>query len=89
MQIRFSRQFQKSYSKASPKIKSAFDQRLSMFLRNQFHSSLNNHSLKGKLAGSRSINITGDWRAIYLVEEKNSEKTVIFELLGTHSQLYR
>ncbi|MBI2330404.1 type II toxin-antitoxin system mRNA interferase toxin, RelE/StbE family [Candidatus Daviesbacteria bacterium] len=59
--------------------------RLELFIINQFHPQLNNHSLTGKYKGNRSINITGDWRAIYS-EEKDS---VIFELLGTHSQLYR
>lgn len=43
--------------------------------------------LKGSYLGFRSINITGDWRAIYSEEKnKKGDKTVIFEVLGTHSQ---
>jgi len=89
MQVRFSKQFKKNYSKANSKIKLSFDKKLNIFLQNQFHPSLNNHTLKGKFLGFRSINITGDWRAIYLIEEKSSGKIALFELLGTHSQLYR
>ncbi|GAI64559.1 unnamed protein product, partial [marine sediment metagenome] len=34
----------------------------------------------------RSINITGDWRALYSKPDKD---IIIFEALGIHSQLYR
>lgn len=90
MLVRFSRHFQKSYDKASLKVKSSFDARLELFIKDSFNPTLNNHSLKGSYIGFRSINITGDWRAIYSEEKnKKGDKTVIFEILGTHSQLYR
>lgn len=57
-----------------------------MFISHNFDSVLNNHALKGLYFGCRSINVTGDWRAVY--EEVDSQ-TVNFVDLGTHSQLYK
>ena len=90
MQVRFSKKFTKSFEKTSSKIQSVFEKRLEIFLQDKFHPTLNNHSLTGRYSGCRSINITGDWRAIYSESVgKNGEKQAIFELLGTHNQLYR
>lgn len=87
IEIDYSRYFDREFKKVPLKIKVAFRKRLELFIQDQFHSILNNHSLKGRLSGYRSINITGNWRAIYSVD-KNGKK-VIFEILGTHSQLYK
>ncbi len=89
MQVRFSRHFSKHYDKVAFNIKSAFDKRLKLFLKNPYYPQLNNHSLKGKYSGYRSINITGDWRALYSEHFQQDNKIVIFEILGTHSQLYK
>lgn len=85
MSINFAKTFRKQYDKADHKIKSTFDARLELFVINPFHPQLNNHVLTGKFNGYRSINITGDWRAIY----SENRGIVIFKLLGTHSQLYK
>lgn len=89
MKVRFSRTFVKQYHKAGVKIQSAFEKRLRLFMKNPNHPQLRNHSLKNILKGLRSINITGDWRALYSEYKQNGELIVIFELLGTHSQLYK
>ncbi len=85
MEIKFSANFSKQYRKANKKIRKAFYQRLQLFKQDSHHPLLRNHSLVGGYRRYRSINITGDWRAIYLEEGK----LVIFEMLGKHSQLYR
>lgn len=88
-QIDYSKKFDKQLKKAPPEIKVAFRKRLALFIENQYHPQLNNHQLIGKFTGYRSINITGDWRAIY--EERSSpedNQIIVFLLLGTHSQLY-
>lgn len=90
MQVEFARKFKKQHQKSDKKIKAAFDTRLELFLKNSHHPALNNHALTGNYEGYRSINITGDWRAIFsqhLDQEENI--VIIFELLGTHSQLYK
>lgn len=87
MHVRFSRLFVKQYERADPKIKSAFDKKLELFLMDLSNHQLNDHPLKGKFQGYRSLNVTGDWRDLYL--EDRESKRVIFEALGTHSQLYK
>lgn len=84
MRVDFARNFLKKLDKSPEKIRERFEERLSLFEINPFASELNNHSLKGELAGRRSINITGDWRAIF----KEFDDGIIFLDIGTHSQLY-
>lgn len=90
MRIKFAKKFAKDYERAGLKIKKAVKERIDLFSNNPFHPKLRNHPLSGKYAGYRSINITGDWRAIFLIlEEAGSETIISFEMLGTHSQLYK
>ncbi len=90
MLVRFSKSFSKQYDKADEKIKSAFDKRLKLFLENPFSQLLNNHPLAGNFIGYRSINITGDWRALYCEYKTDDEGfLIVFYFLGTHSQLYK
>ncbi|MBI3380176.1 type II toxin-antitoxin system mRNA interferase toxin, RelE/StbE family [Candidatus Gottesmanbacteria bacterium] len=83
--IDYSHRFDKQLRKAPLEIKIALRNKLSLFFQNPFHPLLNNHALVGKFANFRSINITGDWRAIY----KETDDIVVFTLFGTHSQLYK
>jgi len=84
MLIHFTRKFAKQYDKDDLKIKNAFQSRLKFFREDSFNPSLNNHSLRGKYLGYRSINITGDLRAIF----KKNDETVIFTGIDSHSNLY-
>lgn len=86
-EIDFSNKFDKELKKSPLEIKIAFRQRFNLFLQDQFHPTLNNHSLKGKYKGFRSINITGDWQTLFTNNKNNSK--IIFEAIGTHSQLYK
>ncbi len=86
MKIIFTKRFEKQYSSASVQIQNKFEEKLNIFLKNKYDEVLNNHPLKGRLKGYRSINITGDWRAIFK-ESKNKEYSC-FVLLGKHSELY-
>ena len=85
MSINFGKKFKKQYEKSDPKIKKAFDKRFDLFLQDPFYPLSDNHLLTGEYHGKRSIDITGDWRAIYSENGGN----ITFELLGTHSQLYK
>ncbi len=87
--IDYSRKFIKQLKKSPLPIKIAFRDRLNLFLKNPFAPILNNHFLKGKYLNSRSINVTGDWRAIYQEKTEAKAKIAIFLALGTHSQLYK
>ena len=85
MNIDFHKDFTKDFKKLSPKIKKKFQERLLLFEKGEFDPILNNHALKGKYRSYRSINVTGDLRAIFKREGDN----VIFVAIDTHSNLYR
>ena len=88
--VDYSRVFAKQLKKAPLKIKEAFRKRREIFFENPFNPQLNNHQLTGDYKEHRSINITGDWRAIFTQNlDKEGNKTILFKLIGTHSQLYR
>ncbi|MDO8686894.1 MAG: type II toxin-antitoxin system mRNA interferase toxin, RelE/StbE family [Candidatus Berkelbacteria bacterium] len=87
--IDFSKRFEKQLKKAPFGIKIAFKKRFQLFIKDPLNRQLRNHPLKGILLGDRSINITGDWRAIYSEREEGNGKIILFEMLGTHSQLYK
>ena len=86
MTLKYSKTFAKQLEKAPQSIQDAFCERLTMFLMSPFDPKLNNHALKGKFLGCRSMNITGDWRAIFVITKEND--LLEFVLLGTHSNLY-
>ncbi len=85
MQVIFSKTFTKSYKKLDEKIKSAFGKKLEIFLQNEFDPILRNHMLKGNYEEIRSISITGDFRAHYIILET---KDYYFVAIGSHSELY-
>jgi len=87
MQIEYSRRFVKTLRRVPRKIQEAFRNRLEIFIEDKFDPILNNHSLSGGMQECRSINITGDWRAVF--EELDNGDVVFFIMLGTHSQLYK
>lgn len=90
MDVRYDKVFRKQYRKANKNIRSAFAARLLLFHSNSFHPFLHNHALTGSYKGYRSINITGDWRALYKEVQFDDDKVIVeFHLLGTHSQLYK
>ena len=65
MKIALHKDFEKSYRKLTEGQKKRFKERRNLFIQDQFNPILNNHSLKGKYLGHRSINVTGDLRVIY------------------------
>lgn len=66
------------------KIQEHFFERLNLFTEDQYNVLLNNHSVDKAYAECRSINITGDYRAIF----KKEESIIAFIKIGTHSELY-
>lgn len=84
MTIRFHKNFEKQYRKLSKSQKQKFLERQYLFIKNEFNPILNNHPLRGNYLGLRSINVTGDLRAIY----KRAGDIVIFTAIDSHSNLY-
>ncbi|MDQ7009278.1 MAG: hypothetical protein Q9M94_03225 [Candidatus Gracilibacteria bacterium] len=58
-------------------------------MKSPFDEILNNHSLNGKYLGLRSIDITGDFRAIFREFPNGKYEFVDFIDIGTHAQLYK
>lgn len=85
MKIRFHRNFEKQYKRLTKREQKKVQERLTLFLKNPFDPILRNHSLKGKFLDYRSINITGDLRAIY---KYLGPDECVFVVLGKHSDLY-
>ena len=86
MKIHFHKNFDKQHKRLSLEQRKRVKERLFLFLENPFHPILGNHPLKGKYVGYRSINITGNLRAIY---KFISEHECIFVIIDTHSNLYK
>ncbi len=84
MIVRYSKNFVKQYDKLSAKTQGSVLERLELFRQNPLTPKLRNHQLQGKNKVYRSINITGDVRALYLLRDDEA----IFDAVGTHSQLY-
>jgi addiction module RelE/StbE family toxin len=84
MELQFSRTFKKEYKKMTASQRCAFDERIALFIASPHHPLLRSHKLHGKYVGYRSINITGDIRAIFCAKET----TAVFVRIGTHAELY-
>ena len=84
MVIHFHKDFIKNSMKLTLQQKNKLTERLKLFSQNELNPVLNNHSLRGKFQGHRSINITGDLRALY----KKEGKDIMFVAIDSHSNLY-
>ena len=84
MTISYSKNFIKQSKKLTPRLREKIVERIERFSINPFDPPLRNHLLKGAYQEYGSINITGDYRALYLVRDTE----IIFDYIGTHAQLY-
>lgn len=82
----FHRTFKKRYKKIPLDIRRQFDERFRLFAKEPFYPILNNHALTGDRIGQWSINVTGDWRALYFFRDRN---TIVFIDIDTYGNLYR
>ncbi|MBI2430609.1 MAG: type II toxin-antitoxin system mRNA interferase toxin, RelE/StbE family [Candidatus Levybacteria bacterium] len=86
--VKFSDRFDDQLKDVPDEIKEAFLESFALFLEDQNHPSLRNHVLKEKFAGYRSIDITGDYRAVFKETKARKQKVITFHMLGTHEELY-
>jgi addiction module RelE/StbE family toxin len=84
MKVSYTKNFLRQYAKLVPKIRQKVDERVLLWQDDPLNSQLRDHQLKGKYKQYRSVDITGDYRALYLREEN----LATFDIVGTHSQLY-
>jgi addiction module RelE/StbE family toxin len=79
----FDRQFQSRLS--APQRQKALEV-IKLFIDEPFHKYLRNHALHGNWKGYRSISVGGDLRLHFKIIRGDR---VLFEAVGSHSQLYR
>ena len=84
MIIAYHRDFKKRYKKLSPRVQAKLEDRIRLFSGDEFDPILNNHALKGKYSGFRTINVTGDIRAIF----RRDAESALFVAIDNHSNLY-
>lgn len=84
MTVAYSKAFIKQAKKLNPELRKKLQEKIETFYSNPLDPILRNHALKGKYKEYRSIDITGDVRALYLQQDNEA----IFDAVGTHSQLY-
>ena len=84
MIISYSKNFIREVKKLSKQQRQKLQERIEIFNENPLHPVIRNHALKGKYKAYRSIDVTGDIRALYLQKEDEA----IFDIVGTHGQLY-
>ena len=85
IEIFFNKSFIKQYKKLSQKIRNQFKERLQLFRVDQRNRLLNLHKVDRRGEVYISMNVTGDYRALFLWEGR---ARVRFYQIGTHSQLY-
>jgi mRNA-degrading endonuclease YafQ of YafQ-DinJ toxin-antitoxin module len=84
MKVFFHKKFKKQFKKLPEDIQVKFFERLGILVSYPRSSILNVHLLKGSMSNLTSMNVTGDYRAIF-VEKKDK---IEFHMIGTHSNLY-
>ena len=85
MNVRFSKRFVKQLAKLPKGVQQAAYTRIELLLVNPDDPILRRHRLAGRLKHLWSIDVTGDVRALY---EQIGDDTVIYQMIGTHSDLY-
>ena len=84
MEVQLHKQFVKQFKKLPVKVQDKFYQRLSLYLEDASSPILNTHKLRGDGEPLISINVTGDYRALFTLEGT----LIVFHRIGTHSKLY-
>ena len=85
MEVLMSKKFKKLFKKCPAEIKIKFKEKLKLFVIDKYSPILNNHPLHGRFDDCSSINITGDYRAVF----EEYPEYVIFIDIGNHSRLYK
>ena len=84
MEVIFHKTFKKRFAKLLKSIQRQASERIYIFSQNPTDPILNNHLVEKRFPGCRSINVTGDYRAIFKIQEASA----IFINIGSHSDLY-
>lgn len=81
----YSKNFKKSFKKKDKFIQKKTRERIRLLRKDPFNIVLNNHKLHREYDGCNSINITGNFRAVF---KHLNENNIVFLDIGTHPELY-
>lgn len=87
MRVVYGRKWDKIYKKrikSNQKLHEKFKERIKLFEKDPGNPMLKLHPLKGSRTGLFAFSVTGDVRAILVIEED----TAILVDIGTHAQVY-
>jgi addiction module RelE/StbE family toxin len=85
LKVLFSKKFSKMFERLPNDIKEKAKNKMHLFNENRWNPILKIHPLQGEYSGTKSMNVTGDYRIIF---KYLSPDEVEFIKIGTHSQLY-
>lgn len=83
--VAYSKNFKKSLKKKDKFIQEKTRERIRLLREDPSNILLNNHKLHGEYSGCNSINITGNFRAVFKYLNENQ---IVFVDIGTHPELY-
>ena len=86
MTVEYTKNFIKQSKKLNPKLRNQLVQRITLFSTNPLDSQLRDHQLKGQYKQYRSIDVTGDYRALYKVKE--NEQIILIAKIDKRSRAY-
>jgi addiction module RelE/StbE family toxin len=89
MIIRYDPGFIAKYKKQDVRIRKSLKEIIALFVKDPKNPRLNNHALRDEWKGYRSINVTSDYRAIYIGKDEGDEIIAYFVEIGAHSELYK
>lgn len=89
MKVQLAPKLIKKMKKQDVRIRKSFREAIELFSKDPNNVKLNNHKLKRKWEGFRSIDVTSDKRAIYQEVTDEVEPFAYFTSFGTHEELYR
>jgi len=88
MTVRYDPAFLRQLKKLDVRVRKSFKEKLAIFIVDPFNPQLDNHTLRKKYPGYRSIDITVDYRALYQEKIEGDELIAYFVSIGTHTELY-
>ena len=88
MTVRYDPDFLQRLKKLNVRIRNSFIEKIAIFLQDPNNLELNNHSLTREYLGYRSINVTNDYRALYIEKTEGDTTIAYFTAIGTHEELY-
>lgn len=88
MRLLYDPDFIEKLKKVNVRVRKSFKERVVVFSKDPYDTQLNNHPLRDEWEGYRSIDITGDWRAVYTEKTEGKEVVAYFVVIGTHKEFY-